>query len=164
MLVDTPGIRTRLHRLVDGLATPSLHEELVQEAMVHLWHAEERFPGKSDAWYLQSCRFHLQNLVRQGRSVDSFKRLRSQVLSQEQTAGGIPLELVEPNASIWEEVTVNDVMAELCQWLAPPEQKTLHFLMDGLSAREAAQHLNISHTLVNRHRAQIAALAQKLGL
>lgn len=170
MLIDAPGIRGRLHGMVQRLAPPPLREDLVQESMVHLWRTEEQYPGKCEAWYLQSCRFHLQNFLRRGRSLDSWKHCGAQVCCREQSAEGF--QLFEPaetngsetNESLLDEVSVNDFLAKLSQWLTPSERDSLLCLMDGLTARESAKRLNVSHTLVNRHRSQIAALALKLGI
>ena len=165
MLVDAPGIQSRLHGIVDRLAPPPLREDLMQEAMIHLWHMEEQAPGQDEVWYLQGCRFHLQNFLRQGRSVDSLKHVRDRVLNREQSGDGFNLvEPGEPNGSVWDEVSVQDSTAAISQWLTPREQETLRCLMDGLSARETARRLKVSHTMVNRHRAQIATLALKLGI
>jgi len=165
MLIDAPGIRGRLHGMVNRLAPPPLRDDLMQEAMVHLWRAEEQDPGRDEIWYLQGCRLHLQNFLRQGRSVDSWKRFQSQIPNRERLEDGIPLfESEELNTSLWDEASVNDFMAELMQWLTQQEKETLRCLMDGLSARETAKRLNVSHTLVNRHRSRIANLALKLGI
>ena len=162
MLIDTPGIRNRLHGIVARLAPPPLREDLMQEAMVHLWRLELRTPGRKEVWYLQGCRFHLQNLVRQGRSVDSVKRFRTQVLDQEPTTDESFVEQSNTNGSVWEEISVNDLMTTLSLWLTPQERETLAYLMDGLSAREVARRLNVSHTIVNRYRCRIASLAVKM--
>lgn len=165
MLIEVQEIQSRLHGIVGRLAPLPLREDLMQEAMVHLWRTEERHPGKSEAWYLQSCRFHLQNLLRQGRSVDSSRHFRAQVLDLEPTQDESSLfEQAESNGALWDEVIVNDYMAALVQWLTPQEKETLRCLMEGFTARETARRLNVSHTLINRHRSQIANLALKLGI
>src|SRR6185436_4097236 len=57
----------------------ALQEDMLQEAMVHLWLTETRRPGQTRSWYLQSCRFHLQHYLNCGRSIDSAKRWRDQL-------------------------------------------------------------------------------------
>ena len=169
MLVESREVQTRLHWMVRSLAQLSSwhhgQDDLMQEALFHLWQQETECPGQSPHWYLQSCRFHLQNFLRQGRSVDSMKRFRAQVLRREQPDDGMNLvEPEDPNGSLWDEVSANDFMAELSQWLTLQEKDTLLCLMDGLTARETAKRLDVSHTLVNRHRSRIASLALKLGV
>lgn len=131
----------------------------MQEALVHLWHTEEQHPGKSEAWYLQSCRFHLQNCRRRGRSVDSTKHRWDQM-----EVGIEPAEPAEPNEDPWGQLMISEFVAELTRWLTPSEKDILLCLLEGLSARETARRLNVSHTLINRHRSQIAAMASKLEI
>ena len=165
MLIEATSIRIKLHGIVARMAPPLLREDLMQEAMVHLWRAEEQDPGRDEVWYLHGCRMHLQNFLRLGRSVDSWKHFRRQALQWAETEDGGILPLpAEPTESLWDEVSVNDTMARLVQWLTPQEKDTLRCLMDGLSARETAKRLDLSHTMVNRHRSRIANLALKLGI
>ena len=165
MLVDAPATRFRLSAMVARLAPPHWREDLLQEALIHLWRLEEQDPGREEDWYLRGCRFHLQNSLRQGRSVDSLKRVRSQVCECETTFDDWDLlDRGTATGSFWEDMSVNDFTAQLSLWLTPREQATLGCLMDGMSARETAKRLDISHTMVNRHRSQIANLAVKLGM
>jgi hypothetical protein len=39
----------------------ALHDDLMQEALTHLWQEESRMPGQTQSWYIQSCKFHLQH-------------------------------------------------------------------------------------------------------
>src|ERR1700740_1086225 len=82
MLSDDARTRKLLHRIVCLLTSDAdLREDLLQEAIVHLWLLEERRPGQSRSWYLQNCKFHLQNHLATGRSVDSLKRRNGRVAS-----------------------------------------------------------------------------------
>ena len=70
MLIDDVRTRELLSRIVSRLSTnPTGRDDLMQEALVHLWLLEERRPGQRQSWYLQSCKFHLQNYIAAGRSV-----------------------------------------------------------------------------------------------
>src|SRR5262249_44796298 len=63
-----------LRRIVARVsADPNLSDDLLQEAVIHFWLQEQREPGNSLSWYLQSCYFRLENYLRRGRSVDSPK-------------------------------------------------------------------------------------------
>lgn len=67
MLIENLTIQRRLQRIVAGFpGDTGLHEELMQEAMIHLWLMEEQDPSKNELWYLQSCRLYLQNFLRRG--------------------------------------------------------------------------------------------------
>src|SRR5438132_877048 len=88
MLVNDFRTVTTLRRIADSLASDaSERDDLVQEALMHLWLMECRRPGQSISWYLQSCRFHLQHYLARGRSVDSKKRSasRTNLLGTEET-------------------------------------------------------------------------------
>ena len=166
MLFDAPEIRRQLHGIVNRLAPPQSREDLIQDAMVYLWRAEEHDPGRDGAWYLQGCRLHLQNVLRLGRSVDSLKRCWRQAIDPAEPVDGTN-DLQTPTVpadSVLGEVSVNDFMSELVRWLTSQEKDTLCCLMEGLSARETAQRLHCSHTMINRHRSRIAFLALKLGI
>src|SRR6266516_7608350 len=77
MLVDEHSTREVLRRLIQKLASsPALWDDLLQEALIHLWMIEARRPGQTRSWYLQSCKFHLLHYLASGRSVDSNKRGR----------------------------------------------------------------------------------------
>src|SRR5262245_46603583 len=78
MLVTKNGTRQVLQQIVFKLThDAALREDLTQEALIHLWLRELQRPGQSQSWYFQSCRFFLQNYLRNGRSVDSAKHYRT---------------------------------------------------------------------------------------
>src|SRR6266446_6417643 len=77
---DQPALRESLIRMIHGVTRDAaLRQDLMQEALVHLWLIETRRPGQTKSWYLQSCKFHLQHYLASGRSVDSGKRRRGQL-------------------------------------------------------------------------------------
>src|SRR5437667_2630912 len=158
MLAEQMETRLVVQQMVAGITRDfELREDLVQEGLIHIWLREERCPGQTKAWYLQSCRFHLSNFLRMGRSVDSWKHHQPRLL---------PLQMDELLPAPGNETTSGDtffgpigareIMLLLSEWLTSTEKKVLGCLADGLSAREIAKRLNISHTLVNRHRRRIA--------
>src|SRR5437899_3102343 len=75
MYLDEPSMKDSLLRMT-GRMTPNLalRQDLLQEALIHLWLTETRRPGQTKSWYLQSTRFHLQHHLASGCSVDSTKR------------------------------------------------------------------------------------------
>ena len=143
----------------------TLQEDLIQEAIIHLWLRETERPGQSQSWYIQSCRFYLQNLLRKGRSVDSGKHRPTPTLhdgsgeeeEQEEVNGGI-------HDTLFALVCARDLVSVLSKWLSPVEKQVLNLGVDGLSLREIAVRLGLSHTTVNKYRRNIARLASRLGL
>ncbi len=80
MHVDEPTSREFLRRLVQNITSnPALWDDLLQEALIHLWITETRRPGQTKSWYLHSCKFHLLHYLASGRSVDSIKRRDGQI-------------------------------------------------------------------------------------
>lgn len=143
----------------------TLREDLLQEALVHLWLTETRRPGQTRSWYLQSCRFHLQHYLGSGRSIDSGKRWRDQLpltdLHEEEDQSQEPC---DTGNSVLNSVSAREIVALLRPHLSKQEQAVLNCLADGLGAREIGRALNLSHTMVIRHRRKIAALFTKLEL
>src|ERR1043166_6888258 len=72
------------HMIARLTPNKALREDLLQEAMIHLWLTETRRPGQTRSWYMQSCRFHLQHYLNSGRRIDSATRWRDQLPLDEQ--------------------------------------------------------------------------------
>src|SRR6266571_4749171 len=72
LITEDASLRESLTQIIRGL-TPNaaLREDLLQEALIHLWLTETRRPSQTRSWYLQSSKFHLQQYLVSGRSVDS---------------------------------------------------------------------------------------------
>src|SRR5262245_16527099 len=163
MLIDELMVRGDLRRVVHSVASDAeLHDDLMQEALINLWQQEVRRPGQTQSWYLQNCRFHLRNHLRQGRSIDSIKRRGKRCVSIEPADGASPdLPRAEsPRAS----VSAREIFGLLSRRLRPSERAVLRFLAGGHSVREIARKLEVSHQAVSKHRQAIAALAIRLGI
>ena len=156
---------TQIKRLVAALtAEVDLRKDLEQEAWLHLWRRQQEHPGQTDSWYLHSCRLHLHNLMRKGRSVDAWKR-RGARLSEFEAVEWLDKEWSADSASDPSgALETREVFALLSAWLTPQERRVLQLLAERLSARAIGRRLGISHTLVNRQRRRIAAVAVKFGL
>jgi len=165
-LFNNPSIRRRLHGLVMRLGGDNgLHEDMMQEATIHMWRLEEKRPGQRQAWYLQACRYHLQNYLRAGRSVDSTRHFGARAPDGANGHGlEGPLERFQASEEFIDDMNAKDLISVLSRWLTPVEKQVLDFLADGLSAREIAKRINTSHTRVIHHRRQIALLAVKFGV
>lgn len=166
MLFDRQEIRESVRIIAQQLAIdPALRDDLVQEALIHLWLREESCPGQSPSWYLQSCRFHLRNYLRCGRSVDSPRHYRVRCLALD--ADGEQIDGLHDSVSgtsILDQICAREMCSLLSQRLVPLERQILACMADGLGMREIAQRLGVSHTYVIQHRRRIAALARHLGI
>ena len=160
MQVDDPATREALGRLARNITSNhALWDDLLQEAMIHLWTINTRRPCETRSWYLQSCKFHLLHYLASGRSVDSIKRRDGQ-MPFETTAGADneTVELAISGESLFSYVCARELLSLLSHKLQPHERAVLECLADGLGPREIGRRLNISHTMVIKHRCRIASL------
>ena len=166
MLVDQGHIRELLASVIQRVTINRLaQEDLMQEALIHLWRQELQHPGQSQSWYIQNCRFFLLNLLTKDRSLDSFKRWQARCLLDPQ------LELNDDSADVlgsdetlFASVCAHDILDLLLRRIKPLDQLILRYLADGFTTYEIAQRLDISHQAVSKHRRSIAALANQLGI
>ena len=170
---EHPDSRSTLLRVVATLTSDRwIQEDLLQEAVIHLWQLKKLRPGQSASWYFKSCQLHLLNLLRKGRSIDSLKHRRDRIRlpepgTDESSDGGGLYELSgnsDSEDSVFAQVSARDILSSLCQWLDPPDQLILDQLADGLSVREIASRLRLSHTAVLKRQRKIASVALSLGL
>jgi len=105
----------------------------------------------------------LQHYLAAGRSVDSTKRRSGQLqFAQDcEEEDGIPEQGDEGN-SVVTSVSARDLISLLSALLSAQENAVLNCLADGLGARAIGRELNISHTMVIKHRRKIAALLERL--
>lgn len=166
MLIEDVQTLEQLGKIVVRLTSnPALREDLMQEALIHLWQVQEQTPGQTKNWYLQNCRFHLLHYLALGRSVDSPKRRGSQV----HPAGNDEemedwLDRFEGPDSVLQDVSARDILHSLSRLLSEREMSVLQWLAEGMATREIARRLGISHPMVIKHRRKIAALARKLSI
>jgi RNA polymerase sigma factor (sigma-70 family) len=165
MLIDQQETRKVIRQIVFKVtANRALRDDLTQEAIIHLWLRETECPGQTESWYLQSCRFYVQNLLRAGRSVDSIRRRPLPPLDE-------VFELIDASDdgavsgdSVPALVSARETNELLARWMTASESQVLSLLEQGHSVRAIADRLGISHTSVTRSRKRIAALAIRLGI
>ncbi len=164
MHLNEPTSRELLRRLAQSISSnPVLWDDLFQEALIHLWITEARRPGQTRSWYLHSCKFHLQHYLASGRSVDSIKRRDGRVDFEADTEYDVGVRgVLDTGDSVLSFVCARELMGLLSRQLLPPEKAVLECLADGLGPREIGRRLNISHTMVIKHRCKIASLLIRL--
>ena len=166
MFVDELSTKDSLVRMVRRMtANLALREDLLQEALIHLWLTEARRPGQTKSWYLQSCKYHLLHYLASGRSIDSGKRRAGQLLPNHDAdhSDGFPEEMDSGN-SVFTCVSARDIISLLSPQLLPQEKAVLNCFADGLGPREIGRKLKMSHTMVIKHRRKIASLFNRLDL
>jgi DNA-directed RNA polymerase specialized sigma24 family protein len=166
MLIDDRRARAILQRIVCRLsADPAVREDLMQEALVHLWLLEARRPGQTESWYLQGCKFHLQNILGAGRSVDSPKRRAGKVqFNGEFDDFDSYLSGSDTDDDFYTQVSARDILEQLAGRLTDFERRVLDLLAEGLGAREIASRLRVTHPTVIKYRRRIANQAVRLGI
>src|SRR6266536_2398760 len=171
--LERPETYSTLLRVVATI-TPDrcLQEDLLQEAVIHFWQLNNQRPGQSPSWYFKSCQLYLLNLLRKGRSIDSLKHRQGRIRLGDPAAddpgesGGLDELPGNPASedSVFALVSAHDILTSLYQWLDPPDRLILDQLADGLSVREIASRLQLSHTAVIKRPRKIASVAVSLGL
>ncbi len=128
MFVDEVSTKESLVRMIRR-ATPNhaLRDDLLQEALIHLWLTEARRPGQTKSWYLQSCKYHLLHYLASGRSVDSAKRHAGQLPPGRDAEGRDEfLEQVDSGNTVLNWVSARDIISSLSPQLLPRERAVLH--------------------------------------
>ncbi len=159
---EEKALREALFRLVQSITTnDALRDDLLQEALIHLWLTQARRPAQTRSWYLQSCKFHLQHYLASGRSVDSTKRSAGQ-LQFAPNAEEDFFDDSDAGNTVFTSVSARDIISLLSRHLLPQEKAVLLCLADGLGPREIGLRLQMSHTMVIKHRRRIAVLLTRL--
>src|SRR5713226_9243290 len=145
MFVDEVSTRESLVRMIrKTTANAALRDDLLQEALIHLWITEIGRPGQTESWYLQSCKFHLLHYLASGRSIDSAKRRGSQLYFETDGEDGAGfIERAEPDNSVIGWVSAREIISLLSPRLLPQEKAVLGCLAEGLGPREIGRRLKV---------------------
>jgi len=148
----SPTLRRITYRL-NGHYTAFNHDDLYQEAMIHLWDdcKAGKLDDKTDSYILQGCYFHLKNYIRKTKD-------RSPMVSFEALCGS------EDESSSMEEKLLlhnegkhavieyfhNKLLADTIRnnGFSPREKDILGFYSRGLTTREIGRKLGVSHVMV----------------
>jgi DNA-directed RNA polymerase specialized sigma24 family protein len=165
-LIDNPIVSAALRRMILRMEKDfHAREDLLQEALVHLWLAEQQRPGQRVGWYLRSAKLHLQHVINRGRSVDSPKhRAAMMALTAVFEGSDDGLESTELDEGFMPEVNARDILSLMAERLGKMDRSILYGLADGLGPREIAKGVQVSHVSVVQHRRKIASVAIKLGV
>lgn len=165
MLCDEPLIRDDLKRIVRSVtSTVAWHDDLLQEALIHLWLKETQFPGQTTSWYLQTCRCHVCDYLRRGVSVDSPKRSpdRCELTDESIDTEQIPECLILEGEAI--SLTCSrDLLEQLALHLDAINRNIVLLLVEGYNERETAERVGLSQPAVRKRRLKIARLSVALG-
>ncbi len=166
MLAEEPAIHLKTRKLVQQLsAAPDQHDDLVQDALLHLWQTETQNPGQTLSWYCQSCCFHVQHQVDRGCSIDSPKRRHLKcplgLESPEPLSEG---EALATGNTPLEYCSALDVVEQIASRLDGKTRATFRFILLGYGVREVATRVGLSPAAIVKHRLRIASAAARLGI
>jgi len=166
MLVEDPQVRGKLEKVVGCLTPdPTLREDLLQVGLLNLWQVECRFPGRTESWYLQNCRFCALHWLASGRSIDSLKRAAAgNFIANGGTEDGEEQDEIPAPGDVIETVSFNDLHSVLSRHLTRRERVVLDGLAVGLPLREIASETKLSYPTALKYRRRIAALVSRLGI
>jgi DNA-directed RNA polymerase specialized sigma24 family protein len=161
-MLNDAGVCRSLQCIVSRCSKdPGTREDLMQECLVHLWLIQNKQPGQTRSWYLQSCRFHAQHWLDLGRSLDSPKRANGHKLPLE----GLEEDpgLAHRDGDVVQQVSACDLMAALMARLTPRQRRVLSGLAQGMDLREIAAQARLSYPTVLKYRDRIASLVRTLA-
>lgn len=131
-------------------------EDLFQEMCLYLWqHYGQGLPiGINEAYVIKGCEFHIQNFLRKGRpkvaltSLDELIKpggslTLGDILEDKKAVSGLGIE---------NKLTVDEIMKI---GLSDSEKTALTYLLKGLTIREIAKEMEISHVMVLKHKKNI---------
>lgn len=160
MLVQDEGVRAVLKKVVCAISKDAvLQDDLMQEALFHLWKTEVAKPRRKLSWYLQSCWFHLHHWLAAGRSVDSPKRSLGEnriSVDENQTPD------FDTNGELFERVCFDDLLLTLHGHLPPREVRVLDGLAEGQKLREICSCAHLSYPTALKYRRHIASIVRNL--
>ena len=162
MLVSNPRVRAQLRAIVRGIARNSSdHDDLLQEALIHLWRSEATKPGQTVSWYLQSCKYFALDYLKRGKSVDSKLRTGCFLFSMDDQNGtdSPPPELTSGH-DFREQIFASDALELLRERLTDRQRNMLEAFAGGASVSEVSERLGCSHQYVSKERKKMAAALQ----
>jgi DNA-directed RNA polymerase specialized sigma24 family protein len=118
MFPDDSEIQEILRRIIFCLVGPSeISEDLLQEGLVLIWQMKLSSPDNALGWYRSKCWWFLHDMLKRGRSLDSWKRnaFRAGIPTDEESADCEPAAVELPAApdDVVELVAARDLFREL---------------------------------------------------
>jgi len=147
----SPTIKRIAYKL-NGHYRSFSHDDLYQEAILHLWNAfrKGKIGDKTDSYILQGCYFHLKNYIRKINE-------RPNVISLDSLVNKEGMPILEEKMLLHLD-GVEDIRENLDSMLTaetiqnngfdPREKRILMFLRDGLTTRDIGKRIGISHVMV----------------
>ena len=152
----------RITQKLNGRFTFMDHDDLLQEAILHLWvdFQNGRLHDKTDSYVLQGCFYHLKNYIRKVQ--DSVTVLSLSSVADEE-AGRLEEILEADDVAAFDYVDGKmQVEALLESGMTQREREILAYSMEGMTTREIGARLGISHVSVVKVRNRIKERWERL--
>ena len=153
----------RITQKLNGHFTFMDHDDLFQEAMLHLWDAFRTgtLNDKTDSYVLQGCYYHLKNYIRTVQDKAPMVSLNSIVDGEQDVALEEILEADDVGPFEYVEGKMQ-VEALLNSGLTQKERDVLALAMEGMTTREIGQQLGVSHVAVVKVKNKLKARYEQL--
>ncbi len=160
----TPILKRIAYKL-SGRFAYSNYDDLLQEAVIHLWQDFEsgKLADKTDSYILQGCYFHLKNYIRKAHIRTNVFSLDELLKSAEEDSDDHSLILEDKRASDYRQFLNDKMLVETIQnnGLTPKEKFILSLVKNGLTTREIGARLGISHVGVVKRMVKIRQKCKK---
>lgn len=158
-----PKLKAIAHKL-DGRYTSFNDEDLYQEALLFLW---SKYKGnelwdKTDSYILQGCFFEMKNFIRTHfRGVDCSALSIYEKINDE---GDMLLDTVSFKGKEEEQACLefSALLSDMKVLLNARQKKVFELISNGLTVREIAKILNVSHVMVIKIKKQIESKCKAL--
>lgn len=148
----SPTVKRIAYKL-NGRYRSFSHEDLYQEAFLHLWNSFNagKLADKTDSYILQGCYFHLKNYIRKVNENPNMVSLEMPV-GQDEDGGNLE-EILYLKFGAQEDCRNAlhvKFLAEAIQnnGFSAREKRILIFLKDGLTMRDIGKRIGLSHVSV----------------
>ena len=153
----------RITQKLNGHFTFMDHDDLFQEAMLHLWvdFQNDQLNDKTDSYVLQGCFYHLKNYIRK---VQDSATLVSLSTVADEEAERLEEILEADDVAAFDYVDGKmQVEALLESGMSQRERDVLAYSMEGMTTREIGGKLGISHVAVVKVRNRIRERYERLN-
>lgn len=128
------------------------HDDLCQEATLHLWNAfrQDKLRDKTDSYILQGCYFHLKNYIRKVNERPNVLSLESLFGDEDGTTLEERLPLSSYGGDNIRESLNSKLLVETIQnnGFDRREKKILMLFKDGLTTRDIGKKVGLSHVSI----------------
>lgn len=151
----SPTLKRIAYKL-NGHFTYFNDDDLVQEALTHLWVSFKggTLYGKTDSYILQGCYFHLKNYIR--KMMDKVKFASIDAPSGEEDGATLGELLYSKGEPLQDKIDLALLLESArSKELGKNELKVLELSLDGLTVREIGKRIGMSHVMIVKIRKKI---------